>query len=360
MVWPGSAQAVPGLLRRRDPLWIDRGRARPRSLIAYRRAQRTTYAITSAGAHILVEGAPRRIDTYGGPDLVHFRCIERPDGSGDLVFPVRRKQDDSGGFFGVANVRHVEQVLRLAAGGVAPVPDAAPVGAAGVRGVGIAAALGSAAMLAIFGFTALPLLRSSTGMSQPAPSSPPARARQVASLPMPAPSAVERDAGACASGAAGACSSAGLALARGTAGLPDSERARPLLERGCDLGSASACRQLGWMLSKGEGIAVDHAGALARNLRGCELGSGDACSAAAFSLAYGQGVAQNRAAALGLAERACGDGSHPRACAVLGDLLMRRTGEGDRARALQVYRGCCTSGDSGCCTSASNLARSQR
>ncbi len=362
-------------------------------LLAYRRAQRTVYAITGAAAHVIVLGVTRRIETYGGPDLAQVRCVERSDGSGDLLFPRRmagRTRVDSGGFRGVPNVRQVERLLRSAASHEAAIPATAPDTAA-VRAVRQIAVLGSVLMLGFFGFTAFSMLRSSPGMSRSAPASPPAAAPGLAEAPdtaplpaapavpsparsaappratpvprapaepaAPAPSATERDAIACATGAADACSRAGFALAHGTAGAPDPQRAAPLLARGCDLGSAGACRQLGWMLSKGEGIAPDAASALARNVRGCELGDGDACSAAAFTLAYGQGVGQDRAAAVRMAERSCGDGSHPRACAVLGDVLEGRAGDGDRARALKVYRGCCTSGDTGCCSSAERLAR---
>jgi hypothetical protein len=132
-------------------------------LLAYRRAQRTVYMITSAGAHVIVEGATRRIETYCGPDLAHIRCVERPDGSGDLVFPRRlvgRSPPDSGGFYGVPSVVQVQRELRRRIAIPAAATRAPPLDPAVFRLVGWIPVLGSVVMLGLIAFIAFLVLRS--------------------------------------------------------------------------------------------------------------------------------------------------------------------------------------------------------
>lgn len=97
-------------------------------LWAIRQATRTTYAITSKRAMILIPGRTDSVETFGPRDLQWIRLKLRKNETGDLGFksvqttppqvwwrfdyryPEPRFEDV--GFFGVPNARKVEQLLR--------------------------------------------------------------------------------------------------------------------------------------------------------------------------------------------------------------------------------------------------------
>ncbi len=99
-----------GLLLVLEPLWA-----------AYR-ARTTLYAISDRRLLIVNLFPLREIQSFPPEDLNMLECTERPDGSGDLVFREivtgsgRSRQTKRFGFFGVPEVRRVEdEVRRLAA-----------------------------------------------------------------------------------------------------------------------------------------------------------------------------------------------------------------------------------------------------
>lgn len=90
-----------------------------RPVLLVREARRTLYALTDRRALVVTVGRERRAVSYGAADLGTVRCVEHPDGRGDLLFGDRADVDpDLGvrsapvGFFGIPGVRGVERLLR--------------------------------------------------------------------------------------------------------------------------------------------------------------------------------------------------------------------------------------------------------
>jgi len=91
-------------------------------LWAARRARSTIYAITDQRLLIMQTGSTNEVQSYGPEDLDSLDRRERPDGSGDIIFRnenlVRRGRNGTYvtnnriGFFGVPEVRQVEQAIR--------------------------------------------------------------------------------------------------------------------------------------------------------------------------------------------------------------------------------------------------------
>jgi hypothetical protein len=95
---------------------------------AFRQAMRTTYAITSKRAMILIPGRTDSVETFAPRDLQWIRLKEGRNGAGDLGFKsvqIRptwwewrficyrpEPKFDDVGFFGISNAREVERLLR--------------------------------------------------------------------------------------------------------------------------------------------------------------------------------------------------------------------------------------------------------
>jgi hypothetical protein len=91
-------------------------------LWALRKAKRTVYAVTDRRAFILDSAMGTRIRSFGPEGLGDLERIERADGSGDIVIVREYYHSHEGGrsahkigFFGIADVRGVEQMLRALA-----------------------------------------------------------------------------------------------------------------------------------------------------------------------------------------------------------------------------------------------------
>ena len=86
------------------------------------RARSTIYAITDQRIVIMRTGGTREVQSYGPEDLDSLDRRERPDGSGDIIFRnenlMRRGRNGTYvsnnkiGFFGIPDVRQVEQSIR--------------------------------------------------------------------------------------------------------------------------------------------------------------------------------------------------------------------------------------------------------
>lgn len=87
---------------------------------AYRRAARTVYAATDRRLLIVTEtwGRAKAVRSHSCEDLGDLKKVERPDGSGDLIFALELVRGRRGrayqkeiGFFGIPEVRQVEQLV---------------------------------------------------------------------------------------------------------------------------------------------------------------------------------------------------------------------------------------------------------
>ena len=92
-------------------------------VLAYRRANRTVYAITDRRCLIITAGNRNYVDTYEEEDIGTIKCNARRNGSGDLVFTASAAgaaKDVSrirkAVFYGIAGVRQAEETARRAFG----------------------------------------------------------------------------------------------------------------------------------------------------------------------------------------------------------------------------------------------------
>ncbi len=91
--------------------------------LAYRRANRTVYAITDRRCLIITAGDRTYVDAYGEEDIGSIRRIERRHGTGDLVFTASASgaaKDVSrirkAVFYGIRGVSQAEETARRAFG----------------------------------------------------------------------------------------------------------------------------------------------------------------------------------------------------------------------------------------------------
>ena len=84
-----------------------------------RKARNTAYVVTDKRAVIFEGGRNTAIRSFGPEALEDLKRTQRADGSGDIAFCARnpfQNQDTRGvmdvGFFGIAEVKHVEDLLR--------------------------------------------------------------------------------------------------------------------------------------------------------------------------------------------------------------------------------------------------------
>jgi hypothetical protein len=103
----GLIAAVPGLGLTLSPLWM------------WLAARWTTYAILERRLVIISSFPVHRVYSYGPRDIQELERTERGDKSGDIVFrrelsasSRNRRQAKRIGFFGIPNVRRVEDLVR--------------------------------------------------------------------------------------------------------------------------------------------------------------------------------------------------------------------------------------------------------
>ena len=96
-----------GLAMLSSPLW------------AIRKARRTVYAVTDRRAILFLGGRGTTIRSFGPDRMGGLRRKQRADGSGDILFEPTlpfhagaHPRMAGGGFFGIANVKEVESLLR--------------------------------------------------------------------------------------------------------------------------------------------------------------------------------------------------------------------------------------------------------
>lgn len=92
-------------------------------VLAYRRAERTVYAITDRRCLIITTGGIHYVDAYGEEDIGSIKRIDRRNGTGDLVFSASAAgaaKDASrlrkAVFYGIPGVRQAEETARRAFG----------------------------------------------------------------------------------------------------------------------------------------------------------------------------------------------------------------------------------------------------
>jgi hypothetical protein len=85
---------------------------------AYRKAQKTLYAVTDRRVLIASFGRSKKVESYFEQDIGDISRTERADGSGDIIFRTEEYTNRRGsqrtkaiGFWAVANVRQVERVM---------------------------------------------------------------------------------------------------------------------------------------------------------------------------------------------------------------------------------------------------------
>lgn len=83
-------------------------------LLKSREAMNTVYAITTRRTLIISGMNPRRVISYEARDIGRIETIEKPDGSGDLLFVTEDtgKTTRKTGFYGIPQVKAVELFLR--------------------------------------------------------------------------------------------------------------------------------------------------------------------------------------------------------------------------------------------------------
>jgi hypothetical protein len=94
-----------------SPLWI------------HRKGSQTVYAVTDKRLLIIKGGASRSVQSFDESSIGNIERVERPNGSGDIIFAqqVQNYQSSGGhsrtsteriGFFGIPDVRSVEKLVR--------------------------------------------------------------------------------------------------------------------------------------------------------------------------------------------------------------------------------------------------------
>lgn len=87
-------------------------------LFTYTKAFRTVYIVTNKSIRILTTGRTKKVETFTANDIGKIERKEKPDGSGNLIFKYDVSYDSDQkrrvkpvGFYGISNVRSVEQHL---------------------------------------------------------------------------------------------------------------------------------------------------------------------------------------------------------------------------------------------------------
>lgn len=87
-------------------------------LFVYAKAFRMVYIVTNKTIRIVTMGRRKKVETFTSADIGKIERTEKPDGSGDLIFRYdvsydtnRKRRTAPVGFYGIPNVRTVEQHL---------------------------------------------------------------------------------------------------------------------------------------------------------------------------------------------------------------------------------------------------------
>lgn len=137
------------------------------------------------------------------------------------------------------------------------------------------------------------------------------------------------------------------AASRQDAGSP--ERAA-LFKKGCETGDAPACASLAVTFEQGIGVAKDMPVAASLYDKACTLGDMKSCETFGMLMMYGVGrgpgsIEPKPDVGIAAMDKAC-KAEAGSACTKLGDYLISN---GQRDRALQVYRGACDHKDKAAC-----------
>lgn len=88
-------------------------------LWAYLGARKTVYAVTDRRAMIIIGAGTKSVRSFGPEDMGEILRVERPDGTGSLMFTSIPQAGSKGrvtlsrvGFVGIPDVRRVEQLIR--------------------------------------------------------------------------------------------------------------------------------------------------------------------------------------------------------------------------------------------------------
>lgn len=113
----------------------------------------------------------------------------------------------------------------------------------------------------------------------------------------------------CDQGKAKSCTREGVFYAFGTWGhKKDYQKAKPLMEKGCNLGDQDGCKELAILYQYGRGVAKDYGKALSIYLKACEAKNSTSCYYAGEMHQYGRGTPKNAARANEYFGKACAAG----------------------------------------------------
>jgi len=133
------------------------------------------------------------------------------------------------------------------------------------------------------------------------------------------------------------------------------QKARALFDQGCESGIARSCHSLGYLYDEGLGGEQDYSKARDFYRQGCEGGEPHACTDLGFHYDQALGVAQDYAEARGFYQKGC-DGGSGSGCANLGYLYDGGLGvDPDFGRARTLYRKGCDLGHARACSNLGNL-----
>ncbi len=166
----------------------------------------------------------------------------------------------------------------------------------------------------------------------------------------------------CAGGSPLGCNNLGWAYQKGFGVPKDPMQAVKLYERACTKlghkldeshGAGLACTNIGIMYEEGVPGVVDGRRALAYYEQACTHGAGWGCHNALVFAAWGKlGVSPNPTLAAKVGKRGCYESKHGPSCLRFGEWHQ---GAGRPSEAKQAYQTGCASGDSECCSKASQL-----
>ncbi len=160
----------------------------------------------------------------------------------------------------------------------------------------------------------------------------------------------------CQGGDVDGCARLGVALARGDFAIPpDAGRARQTLESACASGNADACGELGSLVERGIGARASAARATEIYEQACASRGGVACFQLGLRVRDAPGY-RDDARAVELFRMACDSGEVERACGSLAAAYdMGRGVPQDRAAAIPLYHRACDGGHASSCVRLAEL-----
>lgn len=101
---------------------------------AYIKAFQTIYIITNRSVRIVQLGRTKKVQLYEASEIGAIQHSEKPDGSGNLIFKQNVSYDSRGqstvtpiGFYGIPDVRTVEQYISALHSSAQPQPSNASI-----------------------------------------------------------------------------------------------------------------------------------------------------------------------------------------------------------------------------------------